>query len=136
MSTPLIRKVDAVMVRVPDLEQGLSFYRDHLGHPLLWRTEDSCGLAMSGSDTELVISTRLGPETDLKVDSAEEAASRFKAGGGQVIAGPDDIQIGRVVLVADPFGNRLVLLDSSRGTLTVDEGGKVTGVRNGGGGGS
>jgi catechol 2,3-dioxygenase-like lactoylglutathione lyase family enzyme len=132
VSTPLIRKVDALMVRVPDLEQGLAFYSDHLGHPLLWRNEDSCGLAMSGSDTELVISTRLGPETDLKVDSADEAAGRFVAGGGQIIAGPDDIEIGRVAVVADPFGNRLVLLDTTKGTLIVDEGGKVTGVRNGG----
>jgi len=132
VSIPVIRKVDAVVVRVPDLEQGLAFYRDQLGHPLLWRNEDSCGLSMSGSDTELVISTRLGPETNLKVDSADEAAGRFTAGGGQIIAGPDDIEIGRVAVVADPFGNRLVLLDASKGTLTVDHAGKVTGVRNGG----
>lgn len=132
MSTPLIRKVDAVMVRVPDLEQGLAFYRDQLGHSLLWRNEDSCGLAMSGSDTELVLSTKLGPETDLKVDSSEDAAGRFVAGGGRIIAGPDDVRIGRVVLVADPFGNQLVLLDASKGTLLVDEVGNVTGIRNGG----
>ncbi len=128
----MIRKVDAVMVRVPDLDQGLAFYHDHLGHPLLWRNEDSCGLAMSGSDTELVISTKLGPETNLRVVSADEAAGRFVGGGGQIVAGPDDIQIGRVVVVADPFGNRLVLLDTSKGTLMVDEAGEVTGVRSGG----
>lgn len=79
----MIRKVDAVMVRVPDLEQGLAFYRDYLGHALIWRTVDSCGLAMAGSDAELVLSTRLGPETDLLVESAE-AAARFQAGGGQL----------------------------------------------------
>lgn len=132
MSTSLIRKVDAVMVRVPDLNQGLAFYRDHLGHALIWRTEDSCGLAMPGSDTELVISTRLGPETDLLVESAEVAARHFEAGGGRILAGPDEIQTGSVVVVADPFGNRLVLLDNSKGLLTVDEAGTVTGVFGGG----
>ena len=124
----MIRKVDAVTVRVPDLEQGLAFYRDHLGHALIWRTEDSCGLALAGSDTELVISTRVGPETDLLVESAEAAARRFEAGGGHIVAGPEDIRIGTVVVVADPFGNRLVLLDNSKGVLTVDETGTVTGV--------
>ena len=124
----MIRKVDAVMVRVPDLDRALAFYRDHLGHALIWRTVDSCGLAMARSDAELVLSTRLGPETDLLVESAESAAQRFQAGGGLIIAGPDEIQTGGVVVVADPFGNRLVLLDNSAGKLTVDQTGQVTGV--------
>jgi catechol 2,3-dioxygenase-like lactoylglutathione lyase family enzyme len=109
----LIRNVEAVLVHVPDLEQGLGFYRDHLGHRLLWRTEVSCGLAMAGSDTELVLSTALGPQTDLRVDSAAAAAERFVAGGGRIVAGPDDIQTGTVVVVADPFGNHLTLIDTS-----------------------
>jgi catechol 2,3-dioxygenase-like lactoylglutathione lyase family enzyme len=129
VSTPLIRKVDAVVVRVPELERGLAFYRDHLGHRMLWRTEDSCGLAMEGSDTELVLSTKLGPETDLEVHSAPEAAKRFADGGGRIIAGPGDISIGTVVVVADPFGNQLVLLDSSKGQFVVDEAGNATGVQ-------
>jgi catechol 2,3-dioxygenase-like lactoylglutathione lyase family enzyme len=129
VATPLIRNVDAVVVRVPDLEQGLGFYRDHLGHRLLWRTRESCGLAMSGSDSELVLSVKLGPETDLKVDSSEEAARRFVAGGGRIIAGPDEIQTGTLVVVADPFGNELVLLDSAKGRFVVGESGEVTGVR-------
>jgi catechol 2,3-dioxygenase-like lactoylglutathione lyase family enzyme len=125
----VIGNVDAVLVHVPDLEQGLRFYRDHLGHRLLWRSEVSCGLAMADSPTELVLSTTLGPQTDLKVDSSAAAAERFVAGGGRIIAGPDEMQTGTVVVVADPFGNQLVLLDNSKGTLTVDESGTVTGVR-------
>ena len=109
----MIRTVDAVVVHVPDLERGLRFYHDHLGHRLLWRTEVSCSLAMAGSDTELVLSTTLGPQTELTVDSAQAAAERFVAGGGRIITGPDEIQTGTVVVVADPFGNHLVLLDKS-----------------------
>jgi catechol 2,3-dioxygenase-like lactoylglutathione lyase family enzyme len=125
---PAIRNVDAVMLRVPDLEQGLAFYRDHLGHRLLWRSEDRCGLAMAGSETELVLATGLGPETDLQVESVDEAAASFVAGGGRILAGPQEIPIGKVVVVADPFGNQLVLLDSSKGNYRVDDSGRILGV--------
>jgi hypothetical protein len=36
--------------------------------------------------------------------------------------------IGRRTVVEDPFGNRLVLLDSTKGTYDTDESGAVTGV--------
>ena len=41
---------------------------------------------------------------------------------------PADIPIGRLAVVEDPFGNRLVLLDSTKGTYDTDESGAVTGV--------
>lgn len=37
-TTPLFLKVDAVTIPVPDLDAGLRFYRDSLGHELLWLT--------------------------------------------------------------------------------------------------
>jgi len=30
-------RVDAVVVRVPTVDEGLAFYRDPLGHELIWR---------------------------------------------------------------------------------------------------
>jgi len=59
--------VDAVTIPVPDLDSGLRFYRDALGHELL-------------------------------------------------------------AVVADPFGNALVLLDLSRGRYAVDDERNVTGL--------
>lgn len=35
----LPRYVDAVTIRVPDLDAGLAFYRDRLGHELIWRND-------------------------------------------------------------------------------------------------
>ena len=64
-------------------------------------------------------------ETDLAVDSVPEALARFTAAGGTVLRGPFDIQIGRCALVADPWGNVLVILDASKGTLRVDENKRV-----------
>ena len=129
MAQPLILREDAVQIIVSDLEAGLAFYRDKLGHELRWRNETSAGLTMPNSDTELVIQTALKePETDLLVESADDATQRFIAAGGTVIVPPSDVPVGRVAVVQDPWGNRLVLLDLSKGTFDTDATGNVTGV--------
>lgn len=125
---PLIRKVDCVRVYVPDLETGLAFYRDRLGHGLVWRTKTAAGLRLPDSDAEIVLQTEeQRQETDLLVDSADEAAKLIEAAGGRVVVPPFDIQIGRCVVVEDPWGNPLVLLDTSKGLLKTDPGGNVIG---------
>ena len=125
---PLIRKVDCIRLYVADLEKGLAFYRDQLGHPLIWRTETSAGLRLPESDTELVLQTAdQRQEVDLLVDSADEAAKRVAQAGGRVIVPPFDIQIGRCVVLEDPWGNPLVLLDTSKGSLKTDADGNVLG---------
>jgi len=124
----LIRKVDCVRLYVSDLEAGLSFYRDHLGHELIWRTETAAGLRLPESEAELVLQTEeQRQETDLLVHSADEAAKWFEQAGGKVIVPPFDIQIGRCVVVEDPWGNPLVLLDTSKGLLKTDADGNVIG---------
>ncbi len=45
-----------------------------------------------------------------------------------VLSGAEDIPAGRLVRVADPFGNLLVLLDLSKGTFQTGPDGTVTGV--------
>jgi predicted enzyme related to lactoylglutathione lyase len=50
------------------------------------------------------------------------------AAGGRRVAGPSDIPVGRLAVVADPFGNDLVLVDLSKGRYTTDRRGDVTGV--------
>jgi lactoylglutathione lyase len=128
MTKPLFQKVDCIRIYVPDLEAGLSFYRDQLGHPLIWRTEQEAGLRLPGSEAELVLQTeRPGLEVDITVQTADEAAARWAALGGKVIAGPFDIRIGRCVVVQDPWGNPLVLLDTSKGLLVTDEEGNILG---------
>lgn len=124
----LIRKVDCVRLYVPDLEAGLNFYRDRLGHELIWRTETAAGLRLPESDSELVLQTEeQRQEVDLLVDSADEAAVRVEQAGGKVIVPPFDIQIGRCVVLEDPWGNPLVLLDTSKGLLKTDADGNVIG---------
>jgi predicted enzyme related to lactoylglutathione lyase len=122
----LIRKVDCVRLYVPDLEKGLAFYRDQLGHPLIWRTETAAALRLPESDAELVLQTEeQRQEVDLLVDSADEAATRVEQAGGKIIVPPFDIQIGRCVVLEDPWGNPLVLLDANKGLLKTDADGTV-----------
>jgi len=125
---PLLRKVDCVRLYVPDLEAGLAFYRDKLGHELIWRTATAVGLRLPETDAELVIQTEeQRQEIDYLVDSAEAAAEMMERAGGRIIVPPFDIQIGRCVVVEDPWGNPLVLLDTSKGLLRTDSEGNVTG---------
>jgi catechol 2,3-dioxygenase-like lactoylglutathione lyase family enzyme len=123
----LLRLVDCVRVPVPDLYSGLAFYRDRLGQQLIWRSPVAAGLRLPGSDTELVLTTSGQPEVDFLVDSVPDAVAEMTASGGSVHA-PVDIPVGRVAVVADPFGNRLTLLDLSKGRYLTDADGIVTGV--------
>ena len=130
MDKPLLRKVDAVTFHVPDLDAGISFYVDGLGHELRWRNDavGQAALAVPESDTEIVLTTRHSYEPNWLVDSADEAADAIESAGGRVLSPPTDIPVGRVAVVADPFGNVLVLIDLSKGRYTTDESGTVTGV--------
>ncbi len=128
MNNPLFNKIDCVMLYVPDLDQALDFYQNRLGHRLIWRAQDAAGLSMPETDSEIVLQS--GPpklEVDFLVDSADDAAKAFQAAGGSIAVSPFDIQIGRCVVVKDPWGNELVLLDMSKGRLITDEQGNVIG---------
>jgi predicted enzyme related to lactoylglutathione lyase len=123
---PLFRKVDCLQIPVPDLEAGLAFYRGRLGHELIWRTETAAGLRLPESEAEIVLQTeRPELEANLTVASADAAAAAIVDAGGRVLVGPFDIPIGRCAVVADPWGNRLVVLDTSRGTLVTGADGRV-----------
>ncbi len=128
MPNPLFQKVDCIRLYVPDLDAGLAFYRDRMGHALIWRAAHEAGLRLPGSEAELVLQDeRPGLEVDFTVASADEAAARWVAAGGKVLAGPFDIRIGRCVVVADPWGNPLVFLDMSKGLLITDAEGNIIG---------
>jgi predicted enzyme related to lactoylglutathione lyase len=66
-------------------------------------------------------------EVDFLVDSADAAATFIEQSGGKIIVPPFDIQIGRCVVVEDPWENPLVLLDTSKGLLKTDSDGNIVG---------
>ena len=122
---PLFQKIDCLMLNVADLDAALSFYRDRLGLPLAWRTETAVAFRVGEAELVLNQGEPTEPETDIMVASAEGAARRFVEAGGSVVTGPFEIKIGHCVVVADPWGNKLVLLDSTKGLLKTDADGFV-----------
>ncbi len=128
MTEPLFRKIDNYMLRVVDLDAAIAFYRDKLGHTLIWRDGEAAGLALPETDAEIVLHCHIGPETDILVRDADQAYRAFLDAGGQSVEPPFDIAIGRCARVRDPFGNVIVMLDQSKGKLATDSAGRVTGV--------
>ncbi|MBN1311396.1 MAG: VOC family protein [Anaerolineae bacterium] len=125
---PLMRRVDCIRLYVPNLDAGLAFYRDRLGHELIWRTERAAGLRMLDTDTEIVLqSDDEKQEIDFMVESADVAAGQFEQAGGKIVVPVFDIQIGCCVVVEAPWGNQLVLPDMSTGLLATDADGNVVG---------
>ena len=100
-----------------DLAAAIAFY-EGLGHEVIWRRHAAAGLRLPDTDAELVLQTeRAEAEVDLLVDDADKAVERFVGAGGSLIEPTFDIAIGRCAVVEDPWGNRLVLLDMSRGPI-------------------
>ncbi|MDQ0372695.1 VOC family protein [Cellulomonas humilata] len=126
----LILGVDSVQIPVLDLDAALAFYRDRLGHELLWRTPTAAAVRLSRDRAELVLQLeRPETEVDFLVASVDQAVTDVVAAGGTVVDPPFDIPVGRVARVADPFGTVLTLLDLRKGRYQTGADGRVTGVR-------
>ena len=120
----MFKKLDCIRFHVPDLDSALLFYREKLGLELVWRVGNSeAGLKIGDSDSELVLVTLEleKPEIDFMVDSVYSAVEQIKKSGGKLLVEPFDIRIGKCSVVEDPWDNRFVILDRSKGLLKVDE---------------
>jgi predicted enzyme related to lactoylglutathione lyase len=116
--TPLLRKIDCVMIRVPDLDSGARFYEVTCGLRRLWSDSSSVGLAMSETDAEIVVHTMDLPadrSVHYLVDDVPTAVTELVGRGCQVEAAPFEIPVGRCAVLTDPFGNALCVLDLSKG---------------------
>ena len=131
MTKALIDHVDCVCITVKPLEDGYKFYHDKLGFNLVWRSEHKIGLMMEDGKTELVLQDDDVMETDLKVSSVEETIKSWGLAGGKLSAGPKDIPIGNWALIEDPWGNKLSILDTSKGTFITNKGGEIIGLNKG-----
>ena len=76
----IFRRVDAVTVPVPDLDAGLRYYSQALGHRLLWRNDAAgqAGLALPDGDSELVLTTRQRYEPNWLVDNVDDAVETLR----------------------------------------------------------
>ncbi len=127
MKRSLFQKIDCHSLSVPGLESAIAFY-ESLGYELIWQDKSGAGLHLPGCDAELVLHTDgRSAETDFTVESVPEAIAAFVEAGGRVVHGPFEIRIGLCAVLADPWGNQIVILDNSKGYLKVDEQKRVIG---------
>ena len=130
MNMSLFKGIDCVELYVPELEEGIKYYRDGMGLKVLWKTDTSVGMGMSEDITEIVLQNeRIGMEIDIKVESVEYAVKKIIKAGGSVLCGPFDIPIGKCAVIKDKWNNEYVILDMSKGKYVTDEDGNVTGVK-------
>ena len=121
MSRGLLLKVDCHSLPVTDLDAAIGFY-GALGHELVWRDAVAAGMRLPDSETELVFHTDGRPiETDFQVESVPDAIAALVRAGGRLVHGPFEIRIGRCAVLVDPWDNPIVILDTSKGLLQVDD---------------
>lgn len=118
---PVLRKIDCVMVRVPELSAAADYYTRVFGLRELWRDEVSVGLALPDTDAEIVLHTTDLPadrSVHYLVDDVPAAVADCLAQGCTLREPPFDIAIGRCAVLTDPYGNTLSILDTSKGHRT------------------
>lgn len=124
----LFKNIDCIRLYVPDLAKGYEFYHEKLGMKLVWRTEKGMGFLLEDGVTELVIQNEdKYQEADIKVESVVKAVEQIEKAGGRIIKGPFDIKIGKCAVIADPWDNSMVILDTTKGTFVTDEQGNIVG---------
>lgn len=127
---PLFKYLDCIRLYVPDLEEGIKYYCDGMGLKIIWKSDSQIGLGMSEGKTEIVIQNESDEEEiDIKVDSVIKALPQIKKAGGQVISGPFDIKIGKCAAIKDPWNNKYIILDSSKGLFITDDEGNIIGQK-------
>ena len=114
----MLRKIDCVMVRVPDLTSAVEFYTRVFGLRPLWRDETSAGMSMPETDAEVILHTMdLAGDSGVHylVDDVPEAVAMGQRAGCAVREAPFEVAIGRCAVLEDPFGNLVCVLDMSEG---------------------
>ncbi|WP_203962740.1 hypothetical protein [Actinocatenispora thailandica] len=113
----MLRKIDCVMLRVPDLDGAVDYYGRVFGHGQLWRDEVSVGMGMPETDAEIVLHT-----LDLPPGQGALPGRRC-ASRGRTVPQPRVCGAPRAVRDRDrlvrgargPFGNTISILDTSTG---------------------
>lgn len=115
----MLRKIDRMLLRVPNLDAAVRYYRDTLGLQLLRHEARLANFKLADSDAELV----LHADPDLPdqaiyylVNDVRDLYRRRADLRLTFINAPSPVSRGYSATVKDPFGNVLLLLDRSTAT--------------------
>ena len=115
----MLRRIDRILLRVPQLESAVKYYRDVLGMKVIRQDARLANLKLMDGDTELVLHV----DADLPaeaiyylVDSVRDLYQRRATLKLTFVSSPSPISRGYRATVKDPFGNVLLLLDRTAGS--------------------
>lgn len=117
----MLRKIDCVMVRVPSLPAAVEFYSRVFGLHPLWSDDVSAGMGLPETDAEIVLHTIDLPGDGAVyylVDDVPTAVASAERAGCTVTVAPLEVAIGMCAVVTDPYGNRVALIDLTKGPRT------------------
>ncbi len=119
----MLRKVDRLILRVPNLQSAVSYYRDVLGLRLVRQEQKIASFRLQDDATELVLHT--DPDLPAEaayylVDDVRDLYKRRVALKLQFTSAPAPVSRGYRAAAKDPFGNVILLLDR-----TAEAGGKA-----------
>jgi lactoylglutathione lyase len=118
----MLRKIDCVMLKVPELEKAAAYYESVFGLKRLWQDAHSVGMGMPETDAEIVLHDNPNIPKDINVhylvDDVLQAVDHLATNGCIIRAQPFDIAIGKSAVLEDPFGNIICILDMTKGART------------------
>ena len=112
-----LKKIDAVLHRVGDLDEAIQFYVDVLGLKLGWKDKSMVGMLFPGNDSELVLHTDEilpNPNVSFQVENVEAFVDEYRGKGYNVLVDPFDIRCGRCAVLSDPYGNGIEIMDLTK----------------------
>ena len=115
----MFKKIDCVMIRVPDVPSAEKFYNEVFGVRTLWRDAGNAGLVFPNSDVEIVLHSNNNipnkVEVHYLVDNVVSAVALYESKGCRILVPPFDILIGKCAVIQDPFGTTICILDQTSG---------------------
>lgn len=114
----MLRHIDRVVLRVPNLPSAIAYYRDVLGLRLVRQEATLASFAMADGPTELIIHTDEDQPTEqvyYLVDDVRDMYQRREELKLKFVAAPRAVGRGWRAVARDPFGIVLMLLDRTAG---------------------
>ena len=120
----MLKRIDRILVRVPQLESAIKYYRDVLGLKLIKHSGNIASFKLHEQETELVLHS----DADLPaeavyylVDDVRALHRRREQLKLKFVSPPVPVSKGFRATVKDPFGNVLLLLDRVNETAGAEQ---------------
>src|SRR5881394_2943312 len=110
----MLRKIDRIIIRVPNIDSAVRYYRDVFGLGLIKQEKHAASLRLADGGSELVLHSDPDQPAEAVyylVDDVRDLYRRRAALKLTFLSPPTQTSRGYRAAVKDPFGHVLMLLD-------------------------